>query len=295
MSIPTKKKCNIQICLLTRSHYPSDPRIHSRFALSLARAGYEVVVICRIPNNQPRSVRIINNVKYVCVPRPSYAKLDFIKTLKLFNEAWRVKANIFICFEIRTLLMGLILKAAKRVKVIYDCHEYKAESYSGLLPIPLRETTTLLIYQAEKMLSKLCDCIWCVNSHISLRLRNRGKKPIVLPNYPSKELFANIQELPENISSKYKNRKVLIYAGGITEARGITACLYVLSRLKKMVPQVFFLCVGRVEPNYKKKIDLIIKEQSLINYVEFIGKIEHDQVPSYLRLGDLGIFLVLLL
>ena len=114
------------------------------------------------------------------------------------------------------------------------------------------------------MLSKLCDCIWCVNSHISLRLRNRGKKPIVLPNYPSKELFANIQELPENISSKYKNRKVLIYAGGITEARGITACLYVLSRLKKMVPQVFFLCVGRVEPNYKKKIDLIIKEQSLI-------------------------------
>jgi glycosyltransferase involved in cell wall biosynthesis len=212
--------------------------------------------------------------------------------LKLFIEAWRVKATIFICFEIRTLLMGLVLKAVKRVKVIYDCHEYKAEVYGGLLPIPLRETTTLLIYQAEKTFSKLCDCIWCVNSHISLRLRNRGKKPIVLPNFPSKELFANIQQLPENISLKYKNRKVLIYVGGITEARGITACLYLMSRLKRMVPQAFLLCFGPAESNYKNKLDIIIKEQSLENYVEIIGHIRHDKIPSYLLLGDLGIFLV---
>ena len=175
MSNLKNKTCNIQICLLTRSHYPNDSRIHSRFALSLVRAGYEVVVICRVPNDQHRSVRIINNVKYVCVPRPRYARWDFIQMLKLFVEGWRVKANIFICFEIRTLLMGLILKAVKRVKVIYDCHEYKPEVYGGLLPIPLRETTTHLICQAEKVLSKLCDCIWCVNSHISIRLQNRGK------------------------------------------------------------------------------------------------------------------------
>ena len=126
------------------------PRIHSRFALSLVRAGYEVIVICRIPNDQPRSVRIINNVKYVCVPRPRYAKWDIIQTLKLFIEAWRVKATIFICFEIRTLLMGLILKSVKRVKIIYDCHEYKAEVYGVLLPIPLRETTTFLIHRQRK-------------------------------------------------------------------------------------------------------------------------------------------------
>jgi glycosyltransferase involved in cell wall biosynthesis len=213
--------------------------------------------------------------------------------LKLFIEAWRVKATIFICFEIRTLIMCLILKTVKQVKVIYDCHEYKAESYGGLLPVPLRKTTTILIYLTEKMLSKLCDCIWCVNSHISLRLQNKGKKPIVLPNFPSKELFANIEPLPENISLKYKNRKVLIYIGGISEARGISACLYLMSRLKRIVPQALLLCFGVVEPNYKKKLDLIIKEQSLKNYVEFIGKIEHDKVPSYLRLGDLGVFLVL--
>lgn len=286
------KKSNIPICLLTRSHYPNDSRIHSRFAMSLVRAGYEVIVICRIPNDQPRSVRIINKVKYVCVPRPRNAKWDFIQTLKLFMEAWRVKATIFICFEIRTLLMGLILKAVKRVKVIYDCHEYKAEVYGGLLPIPLRDATTFLIFQTEKTFSKLCDCIWCVNSHISLRLRNRGKNPIVLPNFPRKELFTNIQPLPETISLKYEHRKVLIYVGGITEARGITACLYVMSRLKRMVPQAYLLCFGPVESNYKKKLELIIKKQSLQNYVEINGHIRHDKIPSYLQLGDLGIFLL---
>jgi glycosyltransferase involved in cell wall biosynthesis len=256
------------------------------------RAGYEVIVICRIPNGHPRSVRTINKVKYVCVPRPRYAKWDHIQTLKLFSEAWRVKATIFICFEIRTLLMGLILKAVKRIKVIYDCHEYKAEVYGGLLPIPLRETTTLLIYRAEKTFSKLCDCIWCVNNHISLRLRSRGMHPIVLPNFPRKELFANIQKLPENVSLKYKNRMVLIYVGGITEARGITSCLYVMARLKRMVPKAFLLCFGPFKSSYKNKLDKIIREQSLENYVEIIGHIRHDKIPSYLQLADLGIFLL---
>ncbi len=293
MSIPIEKKSNIRICLLTRSHNPNDPRIHSRFALSLVHAGNEVVIICRIPNDQPRSVRIINNVKYVCVPRSRYPKWDVIQTLKLLIEAWRVKASIYICFEIRTLLVAIILKLVKRVKVIYDCHEYKAEYYGVLFPTLIRGTASILIHRIEKTLSKLSDCIWCVNDHISLGFKNKGKNPIVLQNFPRKELFTNIEQVPDIISSKYKNRKVLIYVGGISEDRGITACLYVMSHLKKLVPQAFFLCIGRIDPSYKKKIDSIVKEESLKNNVEFTGRIEHDHVPGYLRLGDLGVFLVL--
>ena len=45
--------------------------------------------------------------------------------------------------------------------------------------------------------------------------------------------------------------------------------------------------------SYKNKLDPIIKEQSLQNYVEINGHIRHDKIPSYLQLGDLGVFLLL--
>jgi glycosyltransferase involved in cell wall biosynthesis len=188
--------------------------------------------------------------------------------------------------------MGLILKIFRGVKVIYDCHEYRPETYSELFSEWMREYTITIVRSVERFLSKFCDSVWCVNEHLSQRFQYKDKFPVILPNYPTKDLFLNPPPLPAEVSSKYVKRKVLVYVGGITEKRGITACLYTMFFLKFFEPQAFFVFIGAVAPNYEKIIDYIITKLSLKNCVEFFGQTPHNLIPSYLALGELGIFLV---
>jgi len=283
----------MKICLLTRSHKPCDPRLHYRIARSLSRLGFEVFVVCRLPHGSSRLVERIDKIQYTGIPKFRTPGLDFLKTITLYREARRIRAKIYICFELRTLFIGLIFKILENSKIIYDCHEYRAESYSELVPKDLRGPMIWMVSSLEKILAKLSDRIWCVNKDLGRRIGANGKSPIVLPNYPLKELFMDIRPLSQEIQFRLKGRKILIYVGNISEKRGISACLRMMSHLKTLCPESYFLFIGNVPRAYQQRIDLIIKEYDLTNHVEFKGFVDHSEIPSYLKLGDLGVFMVL--
>lgn len=282
----------MKICLLTRSHQLKDSRIHGRIGFSLIGSGIKVIIICRVPMNSPRIFTKIDNIQYSAIPRSKLPKRDFIPTIQIFCEAWKANADVYVCFELRTLIMGLILKIFRGVKIVYDCHEYRPEKYSEIFIKSMREHMIYFLRTIERFLSKFCDSIWCVNEHLSQRFKYKDQLPVILPNYPNKNLFIDTPPLPGKVSSKYVKRKVICYVGGITEKRGITACLYTMFFLKFFEPRAFFLIIGAVTTNYKRKINYIIKKLSLSNYVEFTGRIPHNLIPSHLMLGQLGIFLV---
>jgi glycosyltransferase involved in cell wall biosynthesis len=246
-----------------------------------------------VPYGENRLFNTIEKVYYVGVPRSRYPKHDFIQTIKLFFEAWRVRTNIVICFELRTLIMGLILKFFKRVKLIYDCHEYRPERYSTFFPRFLSNIAINFLMKFEKLLANNSDFLWCVNMHLSDRLRPGRNHVIVLPNYPKNDFISNSEKLPVKILQRFNKKKIIIYAGGISESRGITACLFMISYLRHSIPNVYCIFLGTVSPIYKKKIDTIIKELSIENYVEFLGYIDYKDIPSYLLIGHIGIFIIL--
>ena len=140
----------MKICLLTRSHQPRDPRIHSRIARSLVKAKHDVSVVCRVPYDKHLLRQTIECVKYIGIPRPRTPRRDLLGILQIFREGWHVKAKIYICFELRTLLMGLTLKLFTGVGVIYDCHEYRPESYSDIFPEALRKFMLNVLRKVER-------------------------------------------------------------------------------------------------------------------------------------------------
>jgi glycosyltransferase involved in cell wall biosynthesis len=281
----------MKICLLSRSHKPFDPRLHTRIGTSLKKK-YEISIICRVDNDDTHLKRWIDGILYMGVPRPRKPRQDGINTFTIFRKAWNVNADIYICFELRTLFMGLIFKLFKGSKLIYDCHEFRPETYREVFTNRFGNHIITIYRKFEKFLVSCCDCIWCVNEHLASRLDPKNKKSIILPNYPRKNEFKFIKNLPKKIREKYDGRKVLIYVGGISENRGITACLYVMAYLKQIDKAAFLIFIGKTGKAYARKLDYIIKELEISKSVEFIGQIEHRNIPSYLILAELGIYLV---
>ena len=146
--------------------------------------------------------------------------------------------------------------------------------------------------KVERFLAKKADLIWCVNEHLAARLRFTGNRVIVLPNYPDIEMFRCVKKLPKELRDKYAKRKVLIYTGGITEKRGVTASIHMMAHLRQLVPEVYILFIGRINIDYANQLRRLIGQLYLDNIVEFMGYVPHEQIPSYLKLGDLGIFLL---
>lgn len=282
----------MKICLLTRSHKPCDPRIHFRLARSLTRAKHNVKVVCRVPYNAPHLRQVIECIHYIGIPRSRTPRRDFRGTVQIFREAWRIGAEIYICFELRTLAMGLILKLFTGASVIYDCHEYRPEKGGEIFPKALRKVMIWVLRKVEHFLVRGADVIWCVNKHLAARLFDDVDRTIVLPNYPINDMFEHIKTLPEKLRAQYAGRKVLIYAGGMSEKRGVTASLYMMAHLRELVPETYMLFIGQVNSNYAEQLRKIIRQLALDNVVEFLGHIPHEKVPRYLALGDLGIFLL---
>ena len=282
----------MKICLLTRSHQALGPRLHHRLAHSLVSAGHQITIVCRVPRDASRLTEELDGVRYVGVPRPGTPRRDLKGTFQLFCQAWRVKAEAYICFEMRTLVMGLVFKLFNGAKVLYDCHEYRPEMYNRIFPAPLRDLAKRAIRNLERLMAQRADVVWAVNEHLAARFRPHCEPVIVLPNYPLLETFEEIKSPPEELQARYAGKKVLLYVGGISQARGVTASLRVMAHLRHDLPQARMLFIGRLEGSYAQEVKSLVSELELGGAVEFLGRVEYTEIPSYLRLGDLGIFLV---
>jgi len=144
----------------------------------------------------------------------------------------------------------------------------------------------------ERLSVRLVDCVVTVNEHLGARFRPDCDHVVVLPNYPSLEMFEDIESPPAELRARYAGKKVLMYVGGMGEARGVTACLHVMAHLHTLVPEARMLFIGRLSGDYAQQVKGLVGESGLEDMVEFLGRVPFDKIPSYLQLGDLGLFLL---
>ncbi|MFZ5919278.1 MAG: glycosyltransferase family 4 protein [Chloroflexota bacterium] len=285
-------KKGAEICLITRTHQVLSARPHRRLACGWLRAGYRASVICRVAHDHPPLNETIDGVQYIGIPYPSVPRRDVRRTLQIFRQAWRRKADIYVGMELRTLIMALLLKRLRGAQAIYDCHEYRPERYLGLVPSARRQQVRTAVWRLERFLASRCDAVWTVNEHLAERFRPHCHNLAVLPNYPLFDSFRQIPPPPHEWRARCAGRKVLIYAGGMSAERGISACLQVVAHLRAQTPEVLMLFIGQLGSDYARQVTRLVDELSLRDSVAFLGWLPADEVPPYLTLGDLGLFLV---
>ncbi len=102
------------------------------------------------------------------------------------------------------------------------------------------------------------------------------------PDYDTEELKKKLK-LPEN-------KKIIIYLGVLTEYQGIDILVKSIPDIISKYSDVHFVIAGY--PNVEYYRDMA-KKLGVADHVTFTGKVDHEDVPLYLNLGNIGVSLKL--
>ncbi|MCE9558446.1 MAG: glycosyltransferase [Armatimonadetes bacterium] len=164
---------------VSSAHSASDIRIFKKQCRSLAKAGYDVVLV--IPHARDE---IVEGVQVRAVPLPASRKERMMKTTKLVWDVARREAPQLYHFHDPELLIGAVRLAKTGAKIIYDVHEnipadLLVPTDKAYIPNWSRKLVSKLFgwyeYRASTRMSAL---IPVVDAHIK-RGRSRSRRAVV--------------------------------------------------------------------------------------------------------------------
>ncbi|MFC1865289.1 glycosyltransferase family 4 protein [Chloroflexota bacterium] len=200
-----------KVCIVTSFHNALDIRIFYKQARTLARTGYQVILIAQHATNETRDGVTI---KALPIPSNIISRLLFT-TWHVFFKALREKADVYHFHDDELLLIGFLLKLITRSKVIYDVHEDYSQTIleKSSCPFILRRLWSSTFNLAEKQISRIFDHIVTATDHIANKFN--GGAVTAITNYPLVEMIK-----PQN--NTISKNPSLIYAGQLTEIRGVS-------------------------------------------------------------------------
>lgn len=274
--------------MLSFNHDPYDGRIYHREAMSLANHGYSVSILSLYDGKRQNRLEKNITVKYIEVINSNIYILFLMKLYALFREAFKVNADIYHCHEPESHLVALAIKIFKRKIIIYDVHEY----YRDLIKNTGRfygYFYLLTSYVIEPLLCWLDDYIICADDEIKKLYSKYNNNIVSLFNYP----LLNYWDAEDNhLPDVQKTKHTLIYAGGVSEVRGVLLMLAVVAELVKVFSDVRLVIIGEIASSaLKNNIDRYIQMNNLESAVTFLGNIPHQDVASYMKSASVGLLL----
>ena len=230
-----------KVCHMTSAHQSKDIRIFYKECVTLAKNGYEVVLISQGSDCRERGVQIKGTgIRYV-----SRLKRMLFSGKNVYKKAIKEDADIYHFHDPELLPYALKLKR-KGKKVIYDSHEDVPRQILAKTWIPtgLRKIVSAVYERYEKRVARKIDGIVAATEHIRDIFLNAGCKIVVdVKNYP---LLDDI----ECHTDDYEFRgKTICYAGGVTEQRGITSLVKAVENL-----DVELRIAGDLSEDYKEEL-----------------------------------------
>jgi glycosyltransferase involved in cell wall biosynthesis len=201
-----------KVCVLTTAHQADDVRIFYKECTSLAEAGYEVHLIANHDKEE--------TVNGICIiplnTRESRAYRFLVKGWIALWKAIKLKADVYHFHDPDLIPAGLILKLLRK-KVVYDVHEdvpkdILSKEWIGSLSV--RKLVAFLFSILVKFPVLFIDRIIAATPSISKGFP--AGKTTVLRNVPYVSRIDDIK--PETV---IKTRPLVIYAGGLSNIRGI--------------------------------------------------------------------------
>lgn len=265
-----------KVCILTTVHSPFDTRILHKQAKTLAKAGYDVILIAQHERDE-----VVKGVRIKALPRPRnrYTRIVFL-TWQAFRLALRQRADVYHFHDPELLPIGILLKLFTRAKIIYDVHEDIPQQIFAKhwIPALLRRPLAVVFNAVEKFLAHAMDAMVVATEGIAEKFTRLA--PIVVHNYPDLGMLPN---LPAACGEQQE--KVLVYVGGISKPRGAVEMVRVLKLLDSS-RNVRLDLIGRFEPSSLEK-----ELQALPGYerVHFLGWLPPEKVYAHLGIGHVGL------
>ena len=266
-----------KICILTSVHPAFDGRIFHKEAKTLAKAGYNVILIAKHDNE-----KIVDGVRIVPLPEPKNRIERMTKIMwKLFRLALKEKADIYHFHDPELIFIGLLLKLHGK-KVIYDVHEDVPKQILNkdwIGNIYNRKCIAFIVYIIEQIGAFLYNEIVAATPDIAKKFPKN--KTVVLRNFPILELIDDVK--PINYK---KDKSVIIYAGGLARTRGIMEIIQAMEYIDNKAE----LCLlGKWE---SKKFRYECENLEGWNNTRYLGFISLNEVFQYMKIADIGLCLL---
>lgn len=255
-----------KVCLLTSVHSPFDVRIFHKEAKSLVKAGYDVTLIAQHDKEE-----VVDGIKIINLQKPRNRIERMTKTVwSAYRKAVQLDADIYHFHDPELMPIGFLLKCLGK-KVIYDMHENlpKQIRSKSWINSKLRYLVSKLVCFAERILLHNTPVIFAEQSYHKDYLWVRDHETVL--NLP---VFSHLARLVSN--SIEKDKFVIGYLGGVSEARGSLVTLEALKILKAGGVTPYFECVGPISETHKKELLKKCEDYKLSN-VKFHGYLPADK------------------
>lgn len=286
-----------RICMVTQSHYPTDPRVR-REAETAVAAGWGVFVLSLRGEGEPRR-RHLNGVTVLTL---SLAKKRGRPVRYLFEYVcfflWASWTLIFLqlrhgfgIIQVHTLPDFLVFSALVPrllgARVILDLHEIMPEFFASKYQIPDDHPAMKGLLFIERLSARFADTIITVNDPIKDLLVRRGFPPAkitVVMNSADESLFDGARSshpIPQ------RGGFALMYHGTLTSIYGLDIAVRSLNIIRRAIPDVHFHILG--EGPEEENLRRLAEQLQLEEHITFHGRVPLERIPSYLSGGDIGV------
>ena len=270
----------VKVCHVSSAHSVHDDRIFFKECSSLAEQ-FEVHVIAIGEEDE-----VLNNVQIHALPKNSSRfNRFFLLQIKLLIQAFKVNAKVYHFHDPDLILFGLIQKLIGK-KVVYDMHElvyYQINDKEWLGNGFIKKMVSSIYLMFEKIGVRCFDKIVIAEdgywNYVNEKHKKHINKFIAIRNFSIYELIKNTAH---DLSANKDNKRIIIYAGGLSKIRGIKEIIDAIQTIEN----VTFLTLGQWEnDDYKQQC-----EQADVNKkMNYIGLVKMDKVYSYLKIADIGV------
>jgi glycosyltransferase involved in cell wall biosynthesis len=263
-----------KIVFLTSVHRPFDPRIFYKECRTLAREGFEVVLIA--PHER---AEIVDGVRIRPILKSQNRfKRMVITVFRVLKAAVDEGGSIYHFHDPELIIVGLLLKL-KGKRVIYDVHE---DVPKDILTKPyisplVRRWLALLTELIEHFASSFFDGIVAATPSIGKRFPS--KKTVIVQNFPYLQ-SGFVESLP------YAKRPFqAAYSGNITVIRGAIEMVKAIAKLPGNLGAKLALA-GDFSP---LELETEVRNLSGWERVDFIGWRSPEEVASLLGHSRMGL------
>jgi O-antigen/teichoic acid export membrane protein/glycosyltransferase involved in cell wall biosynthesis len=281
-----------RVCLITSVHPAADVRIYHKQAMTLSRAGYDVLLIApaHLPKPPvPRPSSLVPSLLPVLLPRSRPGRM-VVGALRILRAALKARARIYHLHDPELLPVGLLLKMVGKT-VVYDVHEDYPEQVKSkhYVPVFLRGAVSSLVGLAEKAIAARLDGVVCATDAIAANFRHG--RVVTVKNYPAKgkvemaKLGLRTLEFP--LSPSPLPFRLVHLSGTLIPGRGVTSMVRAMELLDDRFELVL---AGRfVTPEY----EAAVRAMAGFKRVRYIEPVPHEQVWGLYEECDAGLVCLL--
>ncbi|MES2589914.1 MAG: glycosyltransferase [Bacteroidota bacterium] len=248
-----------------------DQRVH-KVCTFLHENNFEVTLVGRKLNDSLEVKRIYKTKRFkLLFNRGSLFYANY--NIRLFFYLLFQKADVFLSNDLDTLLPNFLVSKLKKIKLVYDSHEY----FTEVPELIGRPKVKRFWEKIEGSIFPKLRHVYTVNQSLAELFSTKYKVDVLV--------VKNVPNYIDNIEGEKNSIPTVFYQGALNKDRGLEELISAFSFLENIQLQI--AGDGDIVADLKK----LVSKLNLENKVTFLGKIPFHELRKYTLKAHLGVTL----